>query len=115
MFLYELAIELDRRSGELVDAAEALGLGTFTTSAALDATQEHRLRQHFGAPTPAGAAIPAERGIPGAVVHQALADGFGWILLYGGIGVWLLAAASYLAFGRRAEAKGACPAAEATR
>lgn len=62
-----------------------------------------------------GAAIPAERGIPGAVVHQALADGFGWILLYGGIGVWLLAAASYLAFGRRAEAKAACPAAEATR
>jgi hypothetical protein len=37
-----------------------------------------------------------------AVVHQALADGFGLIMLYGGISVWLLAALSFVAFGRRA-------------
>jgi EmrB/QacA subfamily drug resistance transporter len=34
------------------------------------------------------------------VVHQALADGFGLIMLYGGISVWLLAALSFVMFGR---------------
>ena len=57
----------------------------------------------------AGTAIPPESGVSGAVVHRALTDGFGWILLYGGIAVWLLALASYLVFGRgRADEAPSC-------
>jgi EmrB/QacA subfamily drug resistance transporter len=37
-----------------------------------------------------------------SVVHDALAQGFGWVMLYGGIGVWLLAGASLLIFNPRA-------------
>lgn len=33
-----------------------------------------------------------------AVVHQALASGFGWVMLFGGIGVWIMAAISFLIF-----------------
>jgi MFS family permease len=36
-----------------------------------------------------------------ATVHTALVDGFGWVLLYGGIGAWGLAAISFLIFGTR--------------
>lgn len=50
MFVYELAIELDRRSGELIEAATALGLGPLTASSTLDATQVHQLRQRLGGP-----------------------------------------------------------------
>lgn len=35
----------------------------------------------------------------GAVVHAALVHGFGLVMLYGGIGVWVLAALSFLVFG----------------
>jgi hypothetical protein len=34
-----------------------------------------------------------------AVAQAALVHGFGWVLLYGGIGVWVLAAASFVVFG----------------
>ncbi len=48
-----------------------------------------------------------ERGIPalatldpsGTAVHAALIDGFGWVMLYGGIGVWVLAALSFVISG----------------
>ncbi len=56
MFLYELAIELDRKSGELVDAAAALGMGALMASSELDAAQVHQLRQRLGGP--AGAPAP---------------------------------------------------------
>ena len=39
---------------------------------------------------------------PGAVVHAALVNGFGWVMLYGGLGVWVLAALSFAIFGRSA-------------
>ncbi|WP_018181828.1 MFS transporter [Kaistia granuli] len=70
-----------------------------------DAERMRRLAQQVAS----GAGVPPGEGISDAVVHQALVDGFGWILLYGGIGVWLLAAASYWVFGRKASAP-ACPA-----
>ncbi|CAN5169512.1 MFS transporter [soil metagenome] len=35
----------------------------------------------------------------GAAVHTALVKGFGWVMLYGGLGAWILAAASFLIFG----------------
>jgi EmrB/QacA subfamily drug resistance transporter len=47
-----------------------------------------------------GTAVPDE-GVLAAIAHQALARGFGWVMLYGGIGVWLLAAFSFVAFGRK--------------
>jgi len=37
----------------------------------------------------------------GTVVHTALVQGFDWILLYGGIGVWILSLLSFLTFGRK--------------
>ena len=35
----------------------------------------------------------------GGAVHAALVKGFGWVMLYGGIGAWILAAISFLIFG----------------
>jgi Major Facilitator Superfamily len=45
-----------------------------------------------------------------SVVHQALANGFGWVLLYGGIGVWIMAGLSFAVFNARAmrQAKPQC-------
>jgi hypothetical protein len=37
-----------------------------------------------------------------AVVNKALANGFGWVMLHGGIGVWIMAAISFLIFNARA-------------
>jgi len=34
----------------------------------------------------------------GAIVHAALVHGFGLVMLYGGIGAWILAAASFVIF-----------------
>jgi len=39
--------------------------------------------------------------LTGPVVHQALATGFGWVMLYGGISVWIMAAISFLTFNLR--------------
>ena len=39
------------------------------------------------------------QGSPEAVVHVALAQGFGTVMLYGGIGVWVLALISFMIFG----------------
>lgn len=35
----------------------------------------------------------------GAISHAALAHGFGWVMLYGGIAVWVLAVVSFVVFG----------------
>ena len=35
----------------------------------------------------------------GAAVHGALVEGFGWVMLYGGIGAWVLAVVSFAIFG----------------
>ena len=35
----------------------------------------------------------------GTAVHEALVRGFGWVMLYGGIGAWILAAVSFALFG----------------
>jgi EmrB/QacA subfamily drug resistance transporter len=37
-------------------------------------------------------------GVSAAVVHAALSQGFGWVMLYGGIGVWIMAGISLLLF-----------------
>jgi EmrB/QacA subfamily drug resistance transporter len=40
-------------------------------------------------------------GLSATMVHQALAQGFGWVMLYGGIGVWTLAGLSFIIFNAR--------------
>jgi EmrB/QacA subfamily drug resistance transporter len=57
----------------------------------------------------AGAVISPEQNISDAIVHAALVDGFGWVLLYGGIGVWIMAGISFLIFGFARQAR-ACDA-----
>ena len=47
----------------------------------------------------AGTAGSSGQHVSAAIVHQALADGFGRVMLYGGFSVWLLAAASLMVFG----------------
>jgi hypothetical protein len=37
----------------------------------------------------------------GEIAHTALVHDFGSVMLYGGVGVWLLAAASFIIFGAR--------------
>ncbi|MGO4838483.1 MFS transporter, partial [Rhizobiaceae sp. 2RAB30] len=48
----------------------------------------------------AGNAVSMPELADGAV-QQALANGFGWVMLYGGIGVWIMAAASFFVFNAR--------------
>ena len=45
------------------------------------------------------------------VVHEALRNGFGWVMLYGGIGVWIMAGISFLIFNVRSvpQATAQCP------
>jgi len=70
-----------------------------------DATFVHAFAERIAA----GSVAPLSHGASelsvldpsGAIAHAALIHGFGWVLLYGGIGVWLLAAASYMVFGPR--------------
>lgn len=70
---------------------------------ALDASQLRRIAEAIAA----GGAAPAELSgsVPGAsaavAVRTALADGFGWVMLYGGTAIWLLATASLFTFGLR--------------
>ncbi|AYG63733.1 MFS transporter [Rhizobium jaguaris] len=37
-------------------------------------------------------------GLTPPIVHQALANGFGWVMLYGAIGVWIMSVISFLIF-----------------
>ncbi|MFF2321432.1 MFS transporter [Agrobacterium sp. NPDC058088] len=49
----------------------------------------------------AGTAGTSAQRVSETLVHQALADGFGLVMLYAGIGVWLLAGLSFSVFGRQ--------------
>jgi hypothetical protein len=67
---------------------------------ATDTTQLRSLAESLTA----GASQAVEQGsnaltVPTEMVKQALAHGFGWVMLYGGISVWLLALASLMVFG----------------
>jgi EmrB/QacA subfamily drug resistance transporter len=84
--------------------------------ASLDAQQLRALAEKIAA----GNLAPLSQGVPelslldpsGAVVHAALASGFGGVMLFGGIGVWVLAAVSLAIFGIRkpsVQPSGVCP------
>jgi EmrB/QacA subfamily drug resistance transporter len=44
-----------------------------------------------------------DAGLTAAIAHAALAQGFGWVMLYGAVSISVLAILSFLAFGRRAK------------
>lgn len=69
--------------------------------AALPATADAGVLRSIAESVAAGTAIAPDRNVSCAVVHQALTDGFGWVLLYGGVSVWVLAAVSFVIFGAR--------------
>ncbi|MDT4872104.1 hypothetical protein FQZ97_1072730 [compost metagenome] len=72
-------------------------------SASLDAVQLRALAEKVAAGS--FASLPehfpalAQADPSGAAVHAALVHSFGWVMLYGGIGVWVLAGLSLLIFG----------------
>ncbi|WP_454904173.1 MFS transporter [Variovorax gossypii] len=72
-------------------------------SASLDAPQLRALAEKIAAGSFAslGESFPAlsQADPSGATVHAALVQSFGWVMLYGGIGVWVLAGVSLLIFG----------------
>jgi hypothetical protein len=47
----------------------------------------------------AGGMLSSDHGLSNTVVHAALQQGFGWVMLYGAIAAWLSAAASIFVFG----------------
>ncbi|SFU19698.1 MFS transporter [Paraburkholderia aspalathi] len=71
--------------------------------ATLDTAPLGRLAEKIAA----GDVEAVRQGIPalatldpsGTAVHAALIDGFGWVMLYGGVGVWVLAALSFVISG----------------
>jgi MFS family permease len=50
-------------------------------------------------------------GLTDSVAHEALGSGFGWAMLYGGIGVWIMAGISFVIFDARSIRQAAvqCP------
>lgn len=47
----------------------------------------------------AGNLLSGTVAVSSEIAHAALVHGFGWVMLYGGTGAWLLAAASFFTFG----------------
>nr|WP_314070438.1 MFS transporter [uncultured Roseococcus sp.] len=58
----------------------------------------------------AGTAGSSGQEVSNTVVHHALADGFGQVMLYGGVSVWLLAAVSFVVFGQGRKVSRDCTA-----
>jgi hypothetical protein len=74
-------------AGGVADALQA------AAPAGLDSATLHRLAESLAA----GTALPPS-DLPDGILHQALAQGFGRVMLYGGFCVWALAGASFLIF-----------------
>ena len=84
-----------------------------TLGSALDATQLRTLAEQLAGGDVAGARQAlAALAIPdaaGAAVQAAVTHGFGWTMLYGGLGAWLTAALSLAVFRRRQSRTAAKP------
>jgi hypothetical protein len=74
------------------------GILTYLRSV-VDATADTSQWHAVAAKIAAGNLLPGAGGISSETAHAALVHGFGWVMLYGGLGAWLLAAASFLTFG----------------
>ena len=79
----------------------------FNLKARLPATLDTASLGRLAEKIAAGDVEAVRRGVPalatldpsGTAVHAALIDGFGWVMLYGGAGVWVLAALSFVISG----------------
>lgn len=80
---------------------------------AFDAIDLRAVAEKIAAGNPTALHDAARPGltVPADVVHSALVEGFGWVMLYGGLGVWVLAALSFAIFG--SSKAGAIPVSEA--
>ena len=67
---------------------------------ALPQLNEAQLRS-LAEPIAAGNTV-ADPGLSPSIVHEALANGFGWVMVYGSLGVWVMAAISFFVFNARA-------------
>ncbi|MES2936901.1 MAG: MFS transporter [Pseudomonadota bacterium] len=83
--------------GFILSSGVAAALRRSPALPGLDETQLRQLAERIAAG--GTAAVP---GLPAAAVHQALAQGFGWVMLYGALGVWVLAGLSFVVFHARA-------------
>ena len=75
-------------------------------SGSFDATQLRHVAEQIAAGN-VGALDQADPGVSKVLGPAALAGGFGEVMLYGAIGVWVLAALSFFTFGRRRDVDGA--------
>lgn len=99
--LITLAINIALMGFVLLEGVHAHLRGAL--SASLDAPRLRALAERVaaGSFTSLGEAFPAlsQADPSGTAVHAALVHGFGPVMLYGGVGVWLLAGVSWLVFG----------------
>ncbi|WP_432730375.1 MFS transporter [Variovorax sp. W6] len=112
--LITLAINIALMGFVLLEGVHAHLRGAL--SASFDAPQLRELAEKVAAGSFAslGESFPAlpQLDPSGATVHAALAHGFGLVMLYGGVGVWLLAGISWLVFGsgsKKLSVRPACP------
>ena len=71
----------------------------------MDEERIHALAEQVasGAHVSSGQRLTTLAGVDASVetIHSALVHGFGWVMLYGGVCIWLLAAASFVIFGAK--------------
>lgn len=99
--LITLAINIALMGFVLLEGVHAHLRGALSTS--LDALQLRSLAEKIAAGSFSSLAdgfpVLSQAAPSGATVHAALVHGFGLVMLYGGIGVWVLAGISWLVFG----------------
>lgn len=99
--LITLAVNIALMGFVLLEGIHAHLRGALSTS--FDAQQLQALAQKIAAGNFAALAeaLPAlsQADPSGAIVHAALVHSFGWVMLYGGVGVWVLAGLSWWIFG----------------
>jgi hypothetical protein len=79
----------------------------YSLKSKLPATFDTAPLGHLAEKIAAGDAQAVRAGIPalaqldpaGTAAHAALIEGFGWVMLYGGVGVWVLAVLSFVVSG----------------
>ena len=91
----------------LVLVAGILAALRTTLGPALDAARLRALAERLAGGDVAGAqqmlTTLAAPDAAGAILQAAVTHGFGWVMLYGGLGAWLTAVLSLAVFGRRKE------------